>query len=201
MLPTEKRIQTKGQLKDWIECETAKYGQGGRGGYSLFPILQEQRLRNHCILLRHSEFHLNNGHKIRYCIFHFLLRRMQLKYSMQIPENVFAKGLHIVHLAPVIVNAGASCGENIQLFPYTGIVASRKATRDDPDAPTLGNGCALSIGAVVTGKIELADNIVVGANAVVNKSFDEPDIAIAGVPAQKINNNGRSVWINKIAKD
>lgn len=32
MLPTEKRIQTKGQLKDWIECETAKYGQGGRGG-------------------------------------------------------------------------------------------------------------------------------------------------------------------------
>lgn len=36
MLPTEKRIQTKGQLKDWIECETAKYGQGGRGGGTLY---------------------------------------------------------------------------------------------------------------------------------------------------------------------
>ena len=138
---------------------------------------------------------------IRYYSFHFLLRRIQLKYRMQIPENVFAKGLHVVHLAPVIVNAGASCGENIQLFPYTGIVASRKATRDDSDAPTLGNGCALSIGAVVTGKVELANNIVVGANAVVNRSFDEPDIAIAGTPARKVSNNGRSVWISKIAKD
>ena len=37
MLPTEKRIQTKGQLKDWIECETAKYGQGGRGGVLSIP--------------------------------------------------------------------------------------------------------------------------------------------------------------------
>lgn len=162
MLPIDKRIHTKEQLKDWIECEVSRYGQGG-GGYTLFPILQEQRLRNHCILLRHSEYHLNNRHRIRYMIFHFLLRRMQLKYSMQIPENVFAKGLHIVHLTPVIVNAGASCGENIQLFPYTGIVASRRATRDDADAPTIGNGCAFSIGAVVTGKVVLADNIVVGA--------------------------------------
>ena len=148
-----------------------------------------------------SEFHLNNGHKIRYYSFHFLFRRMQLKYSMKIPEIAFAKGLHVVHLAPVIVNADASCGENIQLFPYTGIVASRKATWDDSDALTLGNGCTLSIGAVVTGKVELADNIVVGANAVVKTSFDEPEIAIAGTPARKVSNNGRSVWISKIAKD
>lgn len=35
------------------------------------------------------------------------------------------------------------------------------------------------------GDVRLADNIAVGANAVVNKSFDEENIAIAGVPAKK----------------
>lgn len=44
------------------------------------------------------------------------------------------------------------------------------------------------------GDVRLADNIAVGANAVVNKSFDEENIAIAGVPAKKISNNGRKVW-------
>lgn len=60
--------------------------------------------------------------------------------------------------------------------------------------PTIGNGVVLGVGAVVLGDVRLADNIAVGANAVVNKSFDEENIAIAGVPAKKISNNGRKVW-------
>jgi len=37
----------------------------------------------------------------------------------------------------------------------------------------------------------IADGIVIGANSVVNKSFTEENITIAGVPAKKINNKGR----------
>lgn len=47
---------------------------------------------------------------------------------------------------------------------------------------------------MVLGDVRLADNIAVGANAVVNKSFAEENVAIAGVPAKKISNNGRKVW-------
>ena len=38
------------------------------------------------------------------------------------------------------------------------------------------------------GKIHIADNIVIGANAVVNKDFKEPGISIGGIPAKKISN-------------
>ena len=44
----------------------------------------------------------------------------------------------------------------------------------------------IGVGAVIIGNIEIADNIIIGANAVVNKSFKEEGITIAGVPARKI---------------
>lgn len=40
----------------------------------------------------------------------------------------------------------------------------------------------------------MADRIAVGANAVVNKSFGEPDIFIGGVPAKKIRDKGNPYY-------
>ena len=53
------------------------------------------------------------------------------------------------------------------------------------DAPTIGNNVEIGFGAVIIGKI-IADGIKIGANSVVTKSFLEPNITIAGVPAKKI---------------
>ena len=44
----------------------------------------------------------------------------------------------------------------------------------------------MGFGAVIIGKIKIADGIKIGANSVVTKSFLEPNITIAGVPAKKI---------------
>ena len=48
----------------------------------------------------------------------------------------------------------------------------------------------IASGAKIFGNITIADGIVIGANSVVNKSFLEPNITIAGVPAKKISNKG-----------
>lgn len=48
----------------------------------------------------------------------------------------------------------------------------------------LGAGSKLLIG------VNLADNIIVGTNAVVTKSFNELNIVIAGIPARKISDKG-----------
>ena len=48
----------------------------------------------------------------------------------------------------------------------------------------LGAGSKLLIG------VNLADNIIVGANAVVTISFNELNIVIAGIPARKISDKG-----------
>ena len=38
--------------------------------------------------------------------------------------------------------------------------------------------------------VHLAENVIVGANAVVTKSFEEANIVIAGIPAKKISDKG-----------
>ena len=54
------------------------------------------------------------------------------------------------------------------------------------DAPIIGNNVEVGFGAVIIGKVKIADGIKIGANSVVTKSFLEPNIKIAGVPAKKI---------------
>jgi serine O-acetyltransferase len=41
-------------------------------------------------------------------------------------------------------------------------------------------------GAVIIGPLEIADDIAIGANSFVNKSFTEKGIIVAGVPAKKV---------------
>ena len=52
--------------------------------------------------------------------------------------------------------------------------------------PHLGNNVDIGYGAVLIGDITIADDIKIGANAVVNKSFTEPGVTIAGVPAKVV---------------
>ncbi len=123
-------------------------------------------------------------------IYNVLLCRYQNKHQIHIPINTFDRGLKLMHLGPMGVNANAKCGKDIYLHINSCIIAGGV----NNDAPTLEDGVVIGIGAVVLGNIRLARNIAIGANAVVNKTFEEENIAIAGVPAKKVSNNGRLEW-------
>jgi serine O-acetyltransferase len=56
--------------------------------------------------------------------------------------------------------------------------------------PKIGNDVFIGPGAVIFGPVEIADGIAIGANSFVNKSFEEPNITIAGSPARKVSNKG-----------
>ncbi len=55
----------------------------------------------------------------------------------------------------------------------------------------------MGVGSVILGNVKIGDNTAIGANALVNKSFEEGNITIAGVPAKKISNNSRKDWNKK----
>ncbi|MCG8399395.1 serine acetyltransferase, partial [Bacillus atrophaeus] len=57
---------------------------------------------------------------------------------------------------------------------------------DQYDVPTIGDHVWIGPGVKLFGKIQIANGISIGANAVVNKSFTEENITIAGVPAKKV---------------
>ena len=101
-----------------------------------------------------------------------------------------------MHIGPILVNGRVKGGKDISLHINTSIVAGGT----NSSVPVLGSGIVVGVGAVILGGIELGNDVAIGANAVVNKSFLEDDITIAGVPAKKISNNGSSAWRKNIRK-
>lgn len=188
MLEENKRIKSKLDLNRFLKTELDGYGV--RRGSVLLPIKEQHILAKHNILLRKTEYHTNTKHRLRSLFYLVRLRMLQYKYGLHIPLNCCDEGLRIMHLGSVLINYRATVGKNSVFHINTALVAA--GTNDG--VPTLGDGCILGVGAVVAGDVKLADYVAVGANAFVNKSFNEPNIAIAGVPAIKISDNGRNSW-------
>jgi len=140
--------------------------------------------------LRITEYHYNTGHRIRYIFHTILLNRKRNQYGLHIAVNVFDKGLKIMHLGSVLTNPNVRIGRDCSVHIGTAFVA--QGVTDG--APVIGNDVVVGVGATVLGNILIADGIAIGAAALVNKSFEEEGIAIAGVPARKISDNGRKMW-------
>lgn len=107
--------------------------------------------------------------------------RIGLKIGIEIPVNRVAQGVRIAH-PNVILNGyvGEGCvfhGNN---------VLGNKRTGDSTAIPKLGKNVDVGVGAMVIGNVEIADNCIIGAGAVVTKSFPEPGTVVVGVPAKKI---------------
>ncbi len=189
MLPVEQRLRTKEQLKEWLAHERKKYGKFSKLKYWL-RYYERAELYRHNVLLRKSEYYYNNHRKIMAALYLYRLKRLQNKYALHIPINTCGKGLYVMHIGPVLINRNSVVGEDCVFHMNTALVAG--GTNDD--SPVLGNHVVLGLGSVVLGNTHVADGVAVGANAVVNKDVLEPNIAVAGVPAKKISNNGRSAW-------
>ena len=195
MLNIEECIKTKSELKEWINYESQKYG-GKSLIRDIFCVSEGDVLRKHQIILRKTEYFTNTNNKVLGLLYKIRLRRIQNKYGLHIPLNTCGKGLHIMHLGPILINGNAIVGKDCTFHINTALVAGGT----DDYAPTLGNGIVVGIGAVILGNTHIPNYVAIGANAVVNKNIDEENIAVAGVPAGKISNNGSLEW-NKKAKN
>ena len=185
-------INSKNDLKEYLNIERKKY-DNVHMSWMLFPVGEQDYIWRYQWILRHVEYHKNTNHKIRYVFFNIWHKRLSTKLGIHIPQNVCGRGLKIKNVWPILINGKAKLGENVSLHINTSIVAHG----NNGGVPYIGNGVELGVGSVVLGNVKIANNIAIGANAVVNKSFDEEDIAIAGVPAKKISNKGRTAWAER----
>ena len=112
--------------------------------------------------------------------------RLGLLLGFEVPINVFDAGLRINHKGLLIVNNHAKIGKYCDIHQGVNIGMQGNFKTD---CPTIGDNVWIGSGAKIFGKITIGNNNQIGANAVVNKSFTENGIAIAGVPAKKISNN------------
>lgn len=129
--------------------------------------------------LRKAEYAQNNRKFYRYWYLVKLLR-IQTRYGISIPLNVVGEGFEIVHLGSVIINADAKIGKYCRVHP--GVVVGANHGK----APVIGDHVYIGPGAKVFGDIQVADDVQIGANAVVSKSCEEKGAVLVGVPAGRI---------------
>ncbi len=142
-------------------------------------------------LLRKTEYYLNcskNSLTKTYSTYlRFRLNEKGLKLGFEISPNCFGPGLAITHAGTVIVHPDTRIGANCRIHP--GVVIGIGAGRT-LKLPTIGDNVFIGPGVKIFGDVYLANGIAVGANSVVNSSFTEENITIAGAPAKKVSNKG-----------
>ncbi|MBK8970424.1 MAG: serine acetyltransferase [Hahellaceae bacterium] len=153
-----------------------------------FRNLRFDRIWRFQRLLRRLEYLTNcNGNWLLRRWTSFQFGRMSRLLGFTIPINVFGPGLSIAHMGTIVINPGTRIGANCRLHVCVniGTEAGKKFA-----APVIGDNCYIAPGVKMFGDIVLGSNMVIGANAVVNKSFPEGNVTIGGIPAKVISQKG-----------
>ncbi len=182
-------IRSKEDLRYYLKADAIALGYRHRvpPRYSRNPIWKFQRT------MRYFEYY-GNRTRVSFigCLYRIALRwrydRLSAQLGFTIPPNVFGPGLSISHRGTIVVNGNARIGANCRIHVCVNIGV--EAGGPPGHVPVIGDNVYIGPGAKIFGDIQIADGIAIGANAVVNKSFREPNITIGGVPARKISNKG-----------
>jgi serine O-acetyltransferase len=151
-------------------------------------IWKFQRIMRRCEYLKNCRKHIFHG--LGYWLTRWRYNQLRIRYGFSIPLNVFGPGLCISHIGTIVINGNCRIGDNCCLHVCVNIGEIQGK------APQIGNQVYIAPGAKIFGNIEIADGIVIGANAVVNKSFLEPNTSIGGVPAKKISSQGSARFMS-----
>jgi serine O-acetyltransferase len=118
--------------------------------------------------------------KVFSLIYKIWFKAIQIICGVELPcEAQIGRNLVIDHFGGIIVSGYAKIGDNCRI--RSGVVIGLLRT-DEPSAPVIGNNVDIGTGAKILGPISIGNNVVIGANAVVN--CDVPDDCVAvGVPA------------------
>jgi serine O-acetyltransferase len=180
-------IKSKSDYKHYLNSDSialgkTAYGFSQRMREMLYPdpVWKFQRL------MRKVEYYNNVKRGVFFKLYTLYLKyryaKLSLRLGFSIPINVFGPGLSIVHYGTIVVNHNARVGKNCRIHACTNIGASGGSNK----APVLGDNIYVAPGAKIYGDIRLGNNIAISANAVVNKSFSEENVMLAGVPARVI---------------
>ncbi len=180
-------IKNKDDYLYYIECDKKARGFTKN---KYFGIRGEIPIYKFQLLMRKVEYYNNCKKnfisKIYLYILKYRYKKLQIKYGFSIPINTFGPGLYIQHRGTICVNGSAKIGCNCRINVDVNIGTNMEK---EEEAPIIGDNCFIGPGAKIFGKIKIGNNVAIGANAVVNKSFGD-NITIAGVPAKVVNNIG-----------
>lgn len=182
-------INNRHTLNEYLNCEKQYYLPE-----NLFSILRmrllcapEYQIWHYQKCLRLSEYHFNTGHRLRYAYYRRRKNIEGARLGIYINHNSVGKGLHIYHYGSIVIHEAAHIGNYLSLHGENCI--GNKGVSSPESVPVIGDCCDIGIGAKVLGKITLGSNTIIGANAVVTKSFPHGSVTLAGIPARPLSSS------------
>lgn len=184
-------IRTHKDYLCYIAADALANSKLRRGGIKaiLFPDLIWSFIK----ALRKTECYKNQAgivYKLLFIWYYRRYRKLGYKLGFSIPLNVFGPGMSIPHYGTIVVNGNSRIGKNCRIHASVNIGASGGSN----SAPVIGDNVYLGPGAILFGKIVIADNVTVAANATVNKSFEKENSTIGGTPATLLKENTTTWW-------
>lgn len=188
-------IDSKEKLKEYLKRDAAASGRSSvKASFCGDEIWKFQHS------LRKLEYFTNKKgiakklfvlHKLYY---NYKYHKYSLKLSFSIPINVIDKGFSIAHYGTIVISKYAKIGENFRI--HEGVTIG--ATNGNTDAAVIGNNVFVASGAKIIGAVSIADDVAVGANAVVTKSIENPGTTWGGIPAKQISDKNSHANLNKV---
>jgi serine O-acetyltransferase len=139
--------------------------------------------------------------KIKWQPFRFLLvllmlfwqKIIEIATGISIPASSrIGHSFYIGHFGGIIINANAVIGNNCNISQ--GVTIGVSGRGEKRGTPVLGNEVYIGANAMVSGKITIGDNVLIGACTLVKNSIPE-DSVVLGVPAVIVSQKGSKGYI------
>ena len=188
-------ITSKSKLMECLECDAkANYRK------SIKPKKFGDEIWKFIRCMRYLQYYDYARKKNPFFYIPFLIKRnlfrkeaIKLGFSIHWTTQI-GKGFSLPHYGSIVINPSAIIGENFKCHVGVNI----GATNGDGRAPIIGNNVYAGPGVKIIGGITIADNVVLGAGAVVIKSIRESGTTWGGVPAKKISDNDSRIHLSPL---
>jgi serine O-acetyltransferase len=171
-----------GLVRADVESNRSSVGLGGGRGQRLQFLLSVRGLSTVLVRLAHTAWTAGGPGRV------VALGLKQCNHVITgadiAPDAVIGAGLRLFHTSGVVIGPGVHLGDDCTIQSDVVVGGTGGPVRGGNGAPTIGRGVHLGSGAKVIGEVSIADEVSVGANAVVTHSIDVPRAVVVGVPAR-----------------
>jgi serine O-acetyltransferase len=123
-----------------------------------------------------------------------ILMHYEYNYGISISYRTqIGSGFYIGHFGGIIVNQKVGIGRNCNLSHQVTLGVVNRGQRKG--YPVIGDNVYIGPGAKVIGKVQIGNNVAIGANCVVTKDIPDNSVVV-GIPGRIISSEGSAGYVN-----
>lgn len=178
-------IKTKKELREYIKQDSIYFNSFSKNVRTVDKLSNSNQffILKFLKLLRKEEYYFNNKKNLFSLIMYLITRKkrhnLARKLGFNVEINSIGPGVKFEHFGSVVINGNAVIGSNCRFRGNNCVGVSTSG-----GSPIIGNNVDFGFGSIVIGDVTIADDVKIGAGAVVTKSCLVKGAILVGVPAR-----------------